>query len=103
MKEPSAPGLHSRRNALGLGAMPSVGLASAGTFLSSDVAKAAPVETNAPVSAGPLRSAGAMAFGPADVPRHDIRPGKTVGQSPALVEVSDVRDVAKSIVEETAL
>jgi hypothetical protein len=65
MQKPSAPCLHSRRNALGLGALSGVGLALTGSFLAPDRAKAAP--SDARRSAGPLRSAGAMTFGPDNV------------------------------------
>jgi hypothetical protein len=66
MNDPSVPGMRSRRDALGIGAMAGVGLALAGTFLGSDRAHAAPADANARV-AGPLRSAGVMAFGPDNV------------------------------------
>jgi hypothetical protein len=66
MNDPSAPGMRSRRDALGLGAMSGVRLALAGAFLGSDRAHAAPANTSAR-SAGPLRSAGVMAFGPDNV------------------------------------
>ena len=65
MNDPSVPGMRSRRDALGLGAMSGIGLALAGTFLGSDRAHAAPA-TNAR-STGPLRSAGVMEFGPDNV------------------------------------
>ena len=64
MKDRSVSGLHSRRDALGLGAMSGVGLALAGSFLGTETSQATPVSSHAPPSAGPLRSAGAMTFGP---------------------------------------
>ena len=67
MKDSFEPGLRSRRDALGLGAMSGVGLALAGSLLRSESAQAARVKTDTPRSAGPLRSAGAMAFGPDNV------------------------------------
>lgn len=67
MKDPSAPALHTRRSALGIGATSGVGLVSAGNFIATDRAEAAPSETNASGPAGQLRSAGAMTFGPENV------------------------------------
>jgi hypothetical protein len=64
---PKQPGLHSRRGALGLGAMSGLGLALAGSILKTDRAQAETVKTPAPRTAGPLRSAGMMAFGPDNV------------------------------------
>jgi hypothetical protein len=66
MDDPSVPGMRSRRYALGLGAISGAGLALAGTFLRSDRAPAAPADTNTR-SAGSLRSAGVMTFGPDNV------------------------------------
>jgi len=67
MSDPSAPGLHSRRSALGLGAMSGVGLALTGRFGGAGNAQATATEPNGTRSAGPLRSAGVMAFGPENV------------------------------------
>jgi hypothetical protein len=67
MNDPSAPGLHSRRSALGLSAMSGVGLALAGRFLAPESAQAEAGETIGLRSAGLLRSAGAVAFGPGNV------------------------------------
>src|SRR5580658_5120920 len=67
MNDRAGPGLRSRRDALGLGAMSGVGLALAGSFMASGAAQAAPAETRPPRAAGPLRSAGALAFGPDNV------------------------------------
>ena len=67
MKDHSVSGLHSRRDALGLGAMSGVGLALAGSFLGAEASQAAPLKSPMPLLAGPLRSAGAMTFGPGDV------------------------------------
>src|SRR6516225_5163850 len=63
MKDHSASGLHSRRDAL----MSGVGLALAGSFLGAETIHATPVKSHVPPSAGPLRSAGAMTFGPGNV------------------------------------
>ena len=67
MKDHSVSGLHSRRDALGLGAMSGVGLVLAGSFLGAEASQAAPLKSPMPLLAGPLRSAGAMTFGPGDV------------------------------------
>jgi hypothetical protein len=67
MKDHSVSGLHSRRDALGLGGMSGVGLALAGSFLGAETSQAAGVKSHVPPSAGPLRSAGAMTFGPGNV------------------------------------
>ena len=64
MKDHSVSGLHSRRDALGLGAMSGVGLVLAGSFLGAEASQAAPLKSPMPLLAGPLRSAGAMTFGP---------------------------------------
>ena len=66
MNDPSVPGMRSRRDALGLGAMSGIGLALAGTFLGSDRAHAAPA-TNAPLNGTAAGSAGVMEFGPDNV------------------------------------
>ena len=63
MKDHSVSGLHSRRDAL----MSGVGLALAGSVLGAETSQAATVKSHAPLSAGPLRSAGAMTFGPGNV------------------------------------
>ncbi|MBV8486968.1 MAG: hypothetical protein JO161_01695, partial [Planctomycetaceae bacterium] len=60
-------GLHSRRDTLGLGAMSGLGLALAGGGLGVDRVQAQPVQSKSPRSADPLRSAGALAFGPDNV------------------------------------
>ena len=57
----------SRRDALSLGAMSGLGLALAGSVLGTGSAQAQPVNSHSPRSAGPLRSAGALAFGPDNV------------------------------------
>jgi hypothetical protein len=62
-----APSTHSRRSVLGVGAMSGVGLALAERLLGSDGAQAEQAETRGPRSAGLLRSAGVMAFGPENV------------------------------------
>jgi hypothetical protein len=67
MKDHSVSGLHSRRDALGLGAMSGVGLALAGSFLGAEASQAGPVKSLVRPSTGPLRSAGAMTFGPDNV------------------------------------
>jgi hypothetical protein len=67
MNDPSVPGLHTRRNALGLGAMSGVGLALTGGLVGSGNVQAAAAEPNGTRSTGPLRSAGVMAFGPENV------------------------------------
>jgi len=67
MNVPSAPALHSRRETLGLGAKSGVSLALAESFLGAASAQAASGEIKLPRSAGPLRSAGQMAFGPDSV------------------------------------
>jgi hypothetical protein len=67
MTNSSVRGLHSRRDALGLGAMSGVGLALAGTALGCGSANAAKGKSHPMRSAGPLRSAGVMAFGPDNV------------------------------------
>jgi hypothetical protein len=61
------PCLRSRRDTLGLGAMSGVGLALAGTVLGSGGADSAEVKSHPVRSAGPLRSAGVMTFGPGNV------------------------------------
>ena len=61
---PSAPSLHSRREALGLGAS-GLGLAVAGSVLNAVRAQATTDEPGAARSAGPLQSAGAMTLAPA--------------------------------------
>src|SRR6516225_8363622 len=66
MMNPSASSLHSRREALGLGAS-GLGLAVAGSVLNAVRAQATTDEPGAPRSAGPLQSAGAMTFGPGNV------------------------------------
>ena len=66
MMNPSASSLHSRREALGLGAS-GLGLAVAGSVLNPVRAQATTDELGAPRSAGPLQSAGAMTFGPGNV------------------------------------
>jgi hypothetical protein len=63
MTNRSVPGLRSRRDALGLGAMSGLGLALAGTALGSGSADAKEVKSHPDRSAGPLKSAGVMAFG----------------------------------------
>jgi hypothetical protein len=60
MNDPSVPGLRSRRDALGLGAMSGIGLAAATSLLGSNSAQGAQIES-------PLKSAGAMTFGPENV------------------------------------
>ena len=55
--------LRSRRDALGLGAMSGLGLALAGSVLATNSVQAQPVISRSPRSGGPLRSAGALAFG----------------------------------------
>jgi hypothetical protein len=67
MTDAAAPDLHSRREALGLGAMSGLGLVLAGGALKTDRAQAGTVKSHVPRSAGPLRSAGVMAFGPGNV------------------------------------
>ena len=67
MVDSSVPGLHSRRGALGLGAKSGLGLALAGSMLATDVGQAATVNEGLPRSAGPLRSAGKIAFGPDNI------------------------------------
>jgi len=67
MKDHSVPGLRSRRDAMRLGAMSGVGLALVGSFIGAESGDAEPVKSHAPSSAGPLRSAGAMTFGPGNV------------------------------------
>ena len=57
----------SRRDALSLGAMSGLGLALAGSVPGTGSAQAQPVNSHSPRSAGPLRSAGALAFGPDNV------------------------------------
>ena len=66
MTEFSKGGLHTRRSALGLGAISGVGLALAGGIVRTEVAEAAP-ETREPRSAGPLQSAGMMTFSPDNI------------------------------------
>jgi len=56
--------LRSRRDALGLGAMSGLGLALAGGAVRIDRVQA---QSQSPRSAGPLRSAGVLAFGPDNV------------------------------------
>jgi len=51
MKDRSVSGLHSRRDALGLGAMSGVGLALAGSFLGAETSQARPVKWHVPPSA----------------------------------------------------
>ena len=63
----SGLGLHSRRGALGLGAISGLGLALGGNIRGPGGALAEMVHAPLPRSAGPLRSAGAMAFGPGNV------------------------------------
>ena len=67
MNDPSAPGLHSRRSALGLGAMSGVGLALTGGFVGASNVQAPAAEPTGTRSTGLLRSAGVMAFGPENV------------------------------------
>jgi hypothetical protein len=69
MNDSSAPSVHvhSRRGVLGVGAMSGVGLALAGSGLGSDRAQADQAETSGSRSAGLLRSAGVIAFGPENV------------------------------------
>jgi hypothetical protein len=67
MTNPSVPGVRSRRDAVGLGVMSGVGLVLGRTVLGSGSADAAEVKSHPVRSAGPLRSAGAMAFGPDNV------------------------------------
>jgi hypothetical protein len=59
-------GLHSRRDALGLGVRSGVGLAMVGSVLVTE-ARATTVQSHVPRLAGPLRSAGVMTFGPDNV------------------------------------
>ncbi len=67
MQNPSSASLHSRRNALGLGAMSGLGLVVAAAASGPGSALAGGAQPGVPRSAGPLRSAGAMAFGPDNV------------------------------------
>ena len=67
MTNPFVSGLHSRRDALGLGATSGVGLVLARSVLKADRARAAEVKPGAPGSAGPLQSAGVMTFGPDNI------------------------------------
>jgi hypothetical protein len=60
-------GLRSRRDALGFGARSGLGLALAGGVLGTDFVQAQPAKANLPRSAGPLRSAGVLAFSPDNV------------------------------------
>ncbi|MBW4025376.1 MAG: hypothetical protein HIU92_19985 [Proteobacteria bacterium] len=67
MTEDTKLGLHSRRAALSLGAASGAGLALWGGMFAAGKARAAQGEAPAPRTAGPLRSAGMMAFGPDNV------------------------------------
>jgi hypothetical protein len=67
MTSPSSPNLHSRREALRVGAKSGLGLAFAGELFRAKGAQAEPIKSSTPGSAGPLRSAGAMTFGPDNV------------------------------------
>jgi hypothetical protein len=60
-------GLRSRRDALGLGAMSGLGLALAGGVLGTKRVQAQTINASLPRSAGPLWSAGALAFSPDNV------------------------------------
>lgn len=68
MKDPIAAGTPSRRDVLRAGVVSAVGLALSGsTFAGSDKTPAETGAAAASGSAGPLRSAGVLAFGPSNV------------------------------------
>ena len=68
MRNSVASGAHSRRDVLRVGAASAVGLALSGRVLTgSDSALAGTTGSGLPPAAGPLRSAGVLAFGPENV------------------------------------